>query len=127
VSPQATRRHQTPTVRAAADESTASNEPHGVDVTHVPPGTIERMATSGAVPSPEFRAAIDRARERRNPQPAAHIVAMLDWPAIWCYTGRIEKDPAELRQELADANADGPAGKWRIYALTDITERPTNE
>lgn len=127
MSPQTTRRHQTPVVRPAADEPAASNEPHGVDVTHVPPGTIERMATSGAVPSPEFRAAIERARARRNPQPAAHIVAMLEDPTIWCYTGRIEKDPAALRQELADANADGPAGKWRIYALTPITERTGDE
>lgn len=41
-------------------------EVRGVDVTVVPPGFIARMATSGAVPTPKFREAIERARQRRN-------------------------------------------------------------
>lgn len=46
-------------------EETAG-EPHRIDVTHVAPGELERMARSGARPSPELRAAIDRARDRKG-------------------------------------------------------------
>lgn len=40
--------------------------PHRIDVTHVAPGELERMARSGARPSPELRAAFDRARDRKE-------------------------------------------------------------
>ena len=43
-----------------------ASEPHRIDVTHVAPGELERMARSGARPSPELRAAIDRARDRKG-------------------------------------------------------------
>lgn len=36
-------------------------------------------------------------------------------------------DLATARKEFADAIADAPVYPWRIYALTDITERPTDE
>lgn len=36
-----------------------------VDVTHVAAGGLEEMASSTAAPSPELRAAMDRAKERR--------------------------------------------------------------
>ncbi len=43
-----------------------ADQPHRIDVTHVAPGELERMARSGARPSPELRAAIDRARDRKG-------------------------------------------------------------
>ncbi|MGW5519033.1 hypothetical protein [Nocardia africana] len=39
---------------------------HRIDVTLVPPGTLERMAASDAQPSPVLRTAIERARQRRG-------------------------------------------------------------
>ena len=47
-------------------EPEEAGEPHRVDVTHVAPGELERMARSGARPSLELRAAIDRARDRKG-------------------------------------------------------------
>ncbi|WP_157119794.1 hypothetical protein [Nocardia xishanensis] len=37
-----------------------------VDKITVKPGQLAKMAASGAVPSPELRAAIERARQRRH-------------------------------------------------------------
>lgn len=47
-------------------EPEEAGERHRIDVTHVAPGELERMARSGARPSPELRAAIDRARDRKG-------------------------------------------------------------
>lgn len=50
----------------AREPEEPTSEPHRIDVTHVAPGELERMARSGARPSPELRAAIDRARDRKG-------------------------------------------------------------
>lgn len=42
------------------------SEPRRIDVTLVKPGQLKRMRKAKAVPSPELRAAIERAAERRR-------------------------------------------------------------
>ena len=53
--------------RLLARREAVTGAPHRIDVTHVAPGELERMARSGARPSPELRAAIDQARDRKGP------------------------------------------------------------
>lgn len=47
--------------------------------------------------------------------------AMFD---VWSYDHHATLDDA--RRDLARARAEYPGDDWRIYALTDITERPTS-
>lgn len=77
----------------------------------VPQRILAGLAVGYIVRRPDDQADIER---------DSNSEAMFD---VWSYDHHATLDDA--RRDLARARVEYPGDDWRIYALTDITERPT--
>jgi hypothetical protein len=130
VSPQTTRRHQTPTVRPATGQL-------GTDSAALRRRLDDAICDRGLKWTRDTAAAVERiladtelldALIAHRQKDAGCMVGYLrddgsgpwfaEWSADVC-------DLPAARKKLADAIAEAPVYPWRIYALTDITERPS--
>jgi hypothetical protein len=141
VSPQTTRRHQTPTVRPATGQL-------GTDPAALRRRLDDAISDHGLKWTPDTAAAVERVLSdaalldaliayRLRDRATGFIVGYLDDDSedeaedgevfrVWCED--LLTDRAVADRKLATARREHPEGMWALHAviaLTDITERPT--